>query len=615
MIEVVVEKILTKAAESAVSFLSDAVKRKNDELVNKYQQRRKKDPQTVPPARFSANIQSPRSVLQGALQQHIEEIKHWCAQIKFSDLRGAKSVLQVYVELDTYLMPLNIHEDTLERNQTEPLLDAIKAGSQHCVLLGTAGAGKTTSVQKICAEFFRQGKVFGTHNFPVLIKLREISGESEPSPVLTALRNALSLHVRFTLEGQDDDREFSHSVERKLLTNYLDDLNAVILLDGFDELATEELRERVMQEISFLTESLRHSRIIVTSRSSDFRYKLASVQKFEIAPLTPAQVAKFAERWLQSAPKAEDFLKKIFSSPFADTTIRPLTIAHLCAIYERIQDIPEKPKSVYRRIVQLLLEDWDSQRQIKRPSAYAKFDHDRKFDFLAHLAFFLTVELKQLRFSTSSLKEAYAKIHRDHGLPASQAVQVTGELESHSGLIIESGHGYFEFAHKSIQEYLAADYIVRLPSLELLEGNISLLPNELAIATSLSSRPSAFLAELFLKVIDLERESSPWLSTFLVRLGLEKPDLHVGASEYSAIAAMQLLTRHDRADGALKLLSAAFPSNTELLIRRFYEVSGKDSQYTRFRLITKSYSHRLPSFLRAPTDLLSRLKDPTSPEG
>ena len=209
MIEVLAETVLTKATESAVSFLADSVKRKNDELIKNYQQRRKKDLQAVSPVQFSANMQSTKSVLQGALQHHIEEIKQWCQQIKFSDLRGTKSVLQVYVELDTYLMPLNIHEDPSERNQTEPLLDAIKASTRHCVLLGTAGAGKTTSVQKICADFFRRGKVFGTHNFPLLLKLRDLSDKGEQSPVLVALRNALSLQVRFSIDGQDDDREFS----------------------------------------------------------------------------------------------------------------------------------------------------------------------------------------------------------------------------------------------------------------------------------------------------------------------------------------------------------------------------------------------------------------------
>ena len=314
----------------------------------------------------------------------------------------------------------------------------------------------------------------------------------------------------------------------------------------------------------------------------------------------------FANRWLQSEPKAKDFLNKVFSSPFADTTIRPLTIAHLCAIYERIQDIPEKPKSVYRRIVQLLLEDWDSQRNIKRPSSYAKFDHDRKFEFLAHLAYFLTTDLKQLRFSTDSLKAAYRSIHADHGLPVAEAVRVVEELESHSGLILESGRGHYEFAHKSIQEYLAADYLIRLPNLNLAEEHLSLLPNELAIATSLSSKPAAFLVELFLRVVDVERESTPWLAAYMSRLVLEKPELNIGASEYSAIAAMYLLSRLEEADPASGLLRAAIPAGIGIQIRRHYSVAERTRETTFFRRTANSHIYKLPTSFRVSSALLEK---------
>ncbi len=48
---------------------------------------------------------------------------------------------------------------------------------------------------------------------------------------------------------------------------------------------------------------------------------------------------------------AVGFTEQIKKSPFADTAIRPLTIAHLCAIFERAGRIPDKPKTFYRKIV------------------------------------------------------------------------------------------------------------------------------------------------------------------------------------------------------------------------------------------------------------------------
>lgn len=609
MLDIIANKIFESVIDTGTSILSNALERKNNEQLVKHEQAKKKNKHATSPILLTATFSTTRQTLENSLKQHIESIKNWCQIVRFSDLKNAKSISQIYVELDTYLMPLNLHEDSCEKDQTEPLLKTIQYTYEHCVILGTAGAGKTTSIQKICSDYFINGKVLRKYNLPILIKLRDISS-NDSEPILTALRQILAISISINSEAPIEDINFINSIERRILLNYLDELNAVVLLDGFDELPTEHARDAAIRDIQTIISSIKQTKIIITSRSSDFRYKLSDVRKFEIASLNKDQISDFARRWLNSNEKSSDFLKKIYESPFADTAIRPLTIAHLCAIYERIQDIPDKPKSVYKRIVNLLLEDWDSQRHIKRPSSYANFDHDRKSEFLAHLAFFMTTELERLRFSDDQLKFAYSKIHTDHGLPGHEAIKVTSELESHSGLIIESGRGYFEFAHKSIQEYLAADYIVRLPNLDLIENKVHLLPNELAIATSLSSMSCLFLAELFLKQVDLERESTGWLQTYLSRLLVEKPDLNVGASEYSAIAGLHILSRLKNSDDITKLLRGAFPTDTNKKISKFYQVAGSDLMDTRFRRISSSQKYRLPDYLNIPTKFLKSINFP-----
>jgi predicted NACHT family NTPase len=67
-------------------------------------------------------------------------------------------------------------------------------------------------------------------------------------------------------------------------------------------------------------------------------------------------------KWIRDQSAAERFLVELSKSPYADTAMKPLLLAHLCAIYERIGAIPEQPKVVYRKIVALLLEEWDQER-------------------------------------------------------------------------------------------------------------------------------------------------------------------------------------------------------------------------------------------------------------
>jgi hypothetical protein len=199
-------------------------------------------------------------------------------------------------------------------------------------------------------------------------------------------------------------------------------------------------------------------------------------------------------------------------------------LAHLCAIFDRSRRIPEKPKSVYRRIVELLLEKWDEERSVVRKSAYAHFEADRKAEFLANLAFEITSELKTSSFTREGLICCYRKINENFGLPNSQAERVVDELETHTGLILKSGRETFEFSHKSLQEYLTADFIVKLPSIPANMIELQTMPNELAIAVAISSKPSEYLSQLVANHFSSIRTSFQFTRSFVSRLLLEEPD-------------------------------------------------------------------------------------------
>lgn len=212
------------------------------------------------------------------------------------------------------------------------------------------------------------------------------------------------------------------------------------------------------------------------------------------------------------------------ASPFNDTAMRPLTLAHLCAIYSRLKKIPEKPKTIYRKVVKLLLEDWDEQRRIERRSSYRDFETDDKIEFLSHLSYMLTAEFKAVSFSTYNLKICYSRICSSYGLPSSEKEMklVIDEIESHNGLIIRAGFDKYQFAHKSIQEYLAADYIIRLHKLPEIHTLLS-IPNELAVTVSLSSNPSQFFGRIVFKELRSEHVNMSFMIAFITRISIEKP--------------------------------------------------------------------------------------------
>lgn len=297
-------------------------------------------------------------------------------------------------------------------------------------------------------------------------------------------------------------------------------------------------REIVIKEIQELANFMENSKLIVTSRTSDFNYSLENVHVYELCSLDESQIELFAEKWLGDKSKAYDFLIAVRQSPFSDTTIRPLTIAHLCAIYERIGKIPDKPKTVYKKVINLLLEEWDEQRNVKRISSYASFEIDRKFEFLSSIAYYLSVKSKKSSFSKETLINAYLQIYENFDLGKKECSNVVQELETHTGLFIQSGFELYEFAHKSLQEYLTAEYIVKLPLLPNEKHLLQSLPNELAIAVSISSNPSNYLTELVQNRFLRNKLPYNFFQTFVTRLLLEKPDFN--KNEKVGIAALLL---------------------------------------------------------------------------
>jgi hypothetical protein len=159
-------------------------------------------------------------------------------------------------------------------------------------------------------------------------------------------------------------------------------------------------------------------------------------------------------------------------------------------------------------------------RGIIRPSNYADFYIEKKKEFLAHLSFCFSFDLKTTIFSSDDIRRCYNKIYKRHNLPASQAKKVVNEIESHSGIIIQNGFDTFQFSHKSLQEYLTGKYLFSLPSVPD-PDIIKVLPNEIAIAVSLSSSPNLYFYSFIIK---RKHFKDDFWEVFLDRLLEERPD-------------------------------------------------------------------------------------------
>ncbi|MCD2344966.1 NACHT domain-containing protein [Ideonella azotifigens] len=590
MLELLSNKILEEAAKFAVDLLGDRVKAINSDLQHKG-------------APATARLDTSPVKIRDHLQKHVQFIKKWSTHSNFFDQLHKKNVSDIYVDLKTYLIPVRAQISIEERNNIADALPALRACDDHCILLGQPGAGKTTSIQKICLDFFRSDKVLGRNDLPIVIRLRDIGQSRSKFPLSDHICQILGLEIRlYPVDAMGKLANEIPNFRFEIVSRHLDLLNACLLLDGLDEVPDESTRSSIVAEVRRFSSLQNKSRIILTCRAGEFKYEIEGAKKFEIAPLSEEQIESFAERWLGDASLAKEFIRQVRTSPYSDTAIRPLTMAHLCAIYERLGRIPNEPRSVYRKVVALLLEDWDEQRSVQRVSHYSQFSVDRKRDFLSAMAFQLTTLERQSRFDVFTLERIYLRLCDRYSLPREQSRLVAQELESHTGLLIQSGHAHYEFAHKSLQEFLTAEYLVRLPSVKSVRAYFSLLAAELAIAVTLSSDPAEYLADLALRHFDMSKGNAAFFRVFIDRLETERPEFSV--SEQAVVGAAAIITHFLEDARLINLLRPIFGIAAGKFINHYYTIAVDKGQSIRFLGPKRDLFQDLPQYLQVPKELV-----------
>lgn len=489
-----------------------------------------------------------------AISRHLNDVSNWSSEISFRDLQKSKNTRDTFINLNFHVTPKC--NQLLKDNRVVPLNSLIENIESNLIILGKPGAGKTTSMKFISNKLLTdEDYLDGKFNFPIVIRLRELyierslykkDKEEFIESLYYRIYSILGLRIEINTSRDNyviDNSNYRSKIDlvKNVVTQALDELKALIILDGWDEIATLS-KETLIEEIRFLTTNLNFSKLIITSRTNEFNYDLLNSQIYEICELNNTQIKNFIVKWLAKKEESKALYNQIIESPFKDTLAKPLTLAHLCAIFERYGKIPDKPKTLYKKVIMLLLEEWDVQRSVKRKSNYSNFETDRKFDFLCNLSFYLTTEIQKVTFSKEEFENAYKAICINFNLPEDENKQVAKELESHTGLFIQSGYENYEFAHKSLQEYLSAEYIVRLPQIPFNNYLINRIPNELALSVSISSNPTNYFSGLVLVNMNISRGINyEFISKFLNRLFLEKPDFIV-----HPILAVAFLTLYEK---------------------------------------------------------------------
>jgi HEAT repeat protein len=353
------------------------------------------------------------------------------------------------LRVETVKPPESEHQRTEAPDRQEKVeqLDVLaglrKYALEHVLLVGKPGSGKSTSLERLLWEEADQAlKQAANAKIPVLVKLRRCTG---------------------TIEVLIQDFCRSHQLPLTLaeIETLLDQGKLLLLLDGLNELP-ETFRTTVA---NFRDRYRATTPMIVSTRELSIGGNLGIAKTLKMLPLTEPQMQEFVRGYLgQEGNRLLQQIKGDRLRKFAET---PLLLWMLCRVFAENNRVPANLGLAFREFTQL----YDAEIQQDAPAA----SREQWSKLLRHLAFALMHDQAPTAFRLSMSREEAADL-------LTTCLQQEGRANARDGAerglkdllsyhLIQPAmqpnyEEHIEFRHQLIQEYYAAEYLLRiLPTL------------------------------------------------------------------------------------------------------------------------------------------------------
>ena len=406
---------------------------------------------------------------------------------------GGESSFDIYHSRDeTWLGAASLLLDG-DFQQAEPLV----------ILEGAPGQGKSTIVQYICQvhrmrilDQQQVGTVDTTHlhsslRLPFKVELRDfatwlsggnpfgtVNDGDSPDTSPKSLEGFLSALVRYASGGSD------FNVSDLQATLRLS--SALIVLDGLDEVAEIQQRQRVVEEITSAVARLKalaaSLQVIVTSRPTAFTNSPVLPRRtfatYSLGSLTRPLITGYADRWLKSRAvdeAAEREVRQILDSKLNEPHLRdlarnPMQLAILLnLIHRRGESLPDKRTALYDSYVEMFFDRESEKAKVVKDNRGLLIRIHRFLAWVLHSEAEVSSDsISRGRPSGSSLSGTITEsdlrallrefLERDGSDPALVEELFSGMVERVVA-IVSRVQGVYEFDVQTLREYFAARHL------------------------------------------------------------------------------------------------------------------------------------------------------------
>ena len=406
---------------------------------------------------------------------------------------------------------------TLRRGAEQPEMEASRkitmlellAQGNRLAVIGAPGCGKTTVLQHIAwtlAEALRTGQAaLATERLGLTGAPVAGSGQGLPLPIYVPLSLYAEHRRRFANDRDPRQRQLATFINQRLLErqaglNLPDDFFAtlldagqhvILLLDGLDEVPTEEERALVAQAVRDLTYGRDHVRFVVTSRTPAYQGRAVLGGDFRVVrvmPIEPAQVADLIRHAYAAIYPTEveqdernrraDNLIASVEKLEAERTARmgddgdnrlvttPLLVRMLLIVHFNLRTLPDQRAELYMEVADTLLTsshnpdeevaqrleklggDWRGRRELCQFAAFQMHSRGKEAgreigerELSDVLCGYLTERRHKSTDVATALVDDFIAVNRQRG-----------------GLMEEQA-GRHRFSHLSFQEFLVGRYL------------------------------------------------------------------------------------------------------------------------------------------------------------
>ena len=341
-------------------------------------------------------------------------------------------------------------DDILSAKSPIDLEDIFKniEGERKVILIdGAPGSGKSTLAIYI-TQGWSKGELFQEFTIVILVQLRDPAVQSAKSiaDLLPCRNDEMALQVASAITD-------------------IDGRGILWVLDGWDELPKQLRKSSILRDIIVpSTKSpITLSSVIVTSRpiSSGDLSRLVS-SRIEVLGFSSEEQRKYFTECLKGDTKAVDaLLERLSENPAIEgSCFLPLNASIVAHLYLSDGSLPDTVHGIFSFFVQHFLSRYLCEKlgKIQQHSCVVSLDNlppqlQGAFDEMCKLAFKGTAENK-VTFSHSDIE----------AVKDSAVICEMGLLQATPSILSEGRTLYYNFIHLSVQEFLSAVYISKLPA-------------------------------------------------------------------------------------------------------------------------------------------------------